>query len=129
MYTSRAEVVKGSTEQKLRTSEISGRVQIKSLASPHAHGSSDPLSTLELASLTDEHVRATVEAVASSDLVRAAWDEGRDLSVHGWVYHVATAKLRDLDCGFKGRESPLFLRLLSLSLALECGLTERSLCR
>ncbi|GAA5966107.1 hypothetical protein JCM8115_004936 [Rhodotorula mucilaginosa] len=75
---------------------------IKSLASPHAHAASDPLSTLELATLTDEHVRATVEAVAASDLVRAAWDEGRDLSVHGWVYHVATAKLRDLDCGFKG---------------------------
>lgn len=80
-------------------------MQIKSLASPHAHAASDPLSTLELATLTDEHVRATVEAVAASDLVRAAWDEGRDLSVHGWVYHVATAKLRDLDCGFKGRES------------------------
>lgn len=88
--------------------------QIKSLASPHAHAASDPLSTLELATLTDEHVRATVEAVAASDLVRAAWDEGRDLSVHGWVYHVATAKLRDLDCGFKGRESPP----LSLSLSL-----------
>ncbi|BGP52566.1 hypothetical protein JCM8202_004936 [Rhodotorula sphaerocarpa] len=76
---------------------------IKSLATPHAcKGDSDPLSTLELASLTDEHVKSTVEAVAASDLVQAAWAEGRDLSVHGWVYHVATAKLRDLDCGFKG---------------------------
>lgn len=81
-------------------------MQIKSLATPHAcKGDSDPLSTLELASLTDEHVKSTVEAVAASDLVQAAWAEGRDLSVHGWVYHVATAKLRDLDCGFKGRES------------------------
>ncbi|POY70553.1 hypothetical protein BMF94_6467 [Rhodotorula taiwanensis] len=75
---------------------------IKHLATPHANNASDPLSTLELGSLTDEHVKETVKAVAESDLVRAAWDEGRELSVHGWVYHVATAKLRDLDCGYKG---------------------------
>lgn len=80
--------------------------QIKSLASTQLPScSSDPLDALELAHLTDAHVRDTVKAVADSDIVRAAWDEGRDLSVHGWVYHVATAKLRDLDCGWKGGAS------------------------
>ncbi|GJN92016.1 hypothetical protein Rhopal_005044-T1 [Rhodotorula paludigena] len=79
---------------------------IKSLASTHlpsceaAHRS--PLDALSLAELTDQHVRDTVASVAESDIVRAAWDEGREISVHGWVYHVATAKLRDLDCGWKG---------------------------
>lgn len=79
---------------------------IKSLASSQlpacSAASRSPLDTLSLAELTDQHVRDTVQAVAESDIVRAAWDEGRELSVHGWVYHVATAKLRDLDCGYKG---------------------------
>ncbi|BGP36273.1 hypothetical protein JCM10450v2_000169 [Rhodotorula kratochvilovae] len=79
---------------------------IKSLASSQlpacASASRSPLDALSLAELTDQHVKDTVAAVAQSDIVRAAWDEGRELSVHGWVYHVATAKLRDLDCGYKG---------------------------
>ncbi|GAA5847816.1 hypothetical protein JCM3766R1_003213 [Sporobolomyces carnicolor] len=62
----------------------------------------DPLDNLSLAELTDRHVKSTVENVANSDIVKAAWNEGRELSVHGWVYHVGSAKLRDLDVGFKG---------------------------
>ncbi|GAA5936602.1 hypothetical protein JCM10213_000001, partial [Rhodosporidiobolus nylandii] len=68
--------------------------------------SSDPLDNLCLAHLTDAHVTDTVKAVADSEIVKAAWAEGRELSVHGWVYHVATAKLRDLGCGWKGVDQP-----------------------
>ncbi|GAA6018640.1 hypothetical protein JCM10207_008990 [Rhodosporidiobolus poonsookiae] len=82
---------------------------IKSLAASQltsgTQPSSDPLDALCLSHLTDQHVADTVRAVADSDIVRAAWDEGRELSVHGWVYHVATAKLRDLDCGWKGPDA------------------------
>ncbi|GAA5886055.1 hypothetical protein JCM16303_003848 [Sporobolomyces ruberrimus] len=71
--------------------------QITSTSSPK-----DPLDNLSLAELTDSHVKSTVENVAASDIVQSAWKEGRDLSVHGWVYHVGSARLRDLDVGYKG---------------------------
>lgn len=71
--------------------------QITSTTSPK-----DPLDNLSLAELTDSHVKSTVENVAASDIVQSAWKEGRDLSVHGWVYHVGSARLRDLDVGYKG---------------------------
>ncbi|GAA5923310.1 uncharacterized protein JCM15063_003605 [Sporobolomyces koalae] len=78
---------------------------IKSLASNQISsqpGAKDPLDNLSLAELTDNHVASTVKNVAESDIVQQAWKEGRELSVHGWVYHVGSAKLRDLDVGFKG---------------------------
>lgn len=52
------------------------------------------------------HVAATVKAVAESNVVREAWAKGMELSVHGWVYHVATAKLRDLNIGISGPDGP-----------------------
>ncbi|GAA5920368.1 hypothetical protein JCM6882_007690 [Rhodosporidiobolus microsporus] len=76
------------------------------LSTPASQPSPDPLDNLCLAHLTDAHVSQTVKLVADSDIVQSAWKEGRELSVHGWVYHVATAKLRDLDCGFKGVNEP-----------------------
>ncbi|KAI5476920.1 carbonate dehydratase [Pseudohyphozyma bogoriensis] len=68
----------------------------------HSHPLSDPLSPLSLATLTDRHVAETVRLVSESSVVREAWANGVELSIHGWVYHVATAKLRDLDIGVKG---------------------------
>ncbi|GAA6020321.1 hypothetical protein JCM11491_005329 [Sporobolomyces phaffii] len=79
---------------------------IQSIATSQISGSTasakDPLDNLSLAELTDAHVKSTVENVAKSDIVQSAWNEGRELSVHGWVYHVGSARLRDLDVGFKG---------------------------
>lgn len=79
---------------------------IKSIASNQisskTSAAKDPLDNLSLAELTDSHVKSTVENVVNSEIVQSAWKEGRDLSVHGWVYHVGTAKLRDLDVGYKG---------------------------
>ncbi|KAL8293656.1 hypothetical protein RQP46_000357 [Phenoliferia psychrophenolica] len=82
---------------------------IKDLATAQIkeHAPADPLSPLALAALTDQHVGETVRHVSESDVVREAWAKGQKLSVHGWVYHVATAKLRDLDIGVQGGESPL----------------------
>ena len=37
-----------------------------------------------------------------SPIVQEAWNAGMELSVHGWVYHVGSARLRDLDVGYKG---------------------------
>lgn len=70
----------------------------------HPHTSYDPLSSQALATLTDNHVAETVRLVSESSVVRDAWDQGMELSVHGWVYHVATAKLRDLEIGVRGGE-------------------------
>ncbi|ORY80256.1 carbonic anhydrase [Leucosporidium creatinivorum] len=68
----------------------------------HGGAEYDCLSATALGELTDKHVAETVKAVAESQIVTEAWKEGRQLSVHGWVYHVATARLRDLDIGWKG---------------------------
>ncbi|GAA5958123.1 hypothetical protein JCM21900_002918 [Sporobolomyces salmonicolor] len=80
-----------------------------------------PLDDFSLAELTDTHVAETVSAVANSDIVKAAWAEGRELTVHGWVYHVETAKLRDLECGWKGINE----RAPSLSRPVTSADTER----
>lgn len=74
----------------------------------HPHTSYDPLSPHALATLTDNHVAETVRLVSESSVVQDAWDQGMELSVHGWVYHVATARLRDLDIGVRGVGIPAF---------------------
>lgn len=74
----------------------------------HPHTTYDPLSAHSLAMLTDKHVADTVKAVSESQIVRDAWAQGMELSVHGWVYHVATAKLRDLGIGVRGVGIPAF---------------------
>lgn len=68
----------------------------------------DPFSSSSLATLTDRHVAETVRLVSESHIVRDAWAMGMELSVHGWVYHVATAKLRDLEIGVRGDGIPAF---------------------
>ncbi|GAA5828096.1 hypothetical protein JCM5353_005216 [Sporobolomyces roseus] len=80
---------------------------IKSLASNQLTSKSgaaaaDPLDNHSLAHLTDSHVTNTVENVIQSSIVQEAWKAGMELSVHGWVYHVGSARLRDLDVGYKG---------------------------
>lgn len=54
-----------------------------------SHAQYDPLSPTALGELTDRHVAETVKAVAESQIVTEAWKEGKQLSVHGWVYHVS----------------------------------------
>lgn len=47
--------------------------------------------------LCEWNVAAQVRAVSHSDVVLRAWDRGRDLSVHGWVYDLHDGLLKDLD--------------------------------
>jgi len=63
---------------------------------------SDPLSNASLLALTDAHISKMVKNIAESRIVKDAWANGQKVSVHGWCYHVATAKLRDLDIGWCG---------------------------
>ncbi|SCZ91382.1 BZ3500_MvSof-1268-A1-R1_Chr1-2g01372 [Microbotryum saponariae] len=89
-----------------RTEEVVGRwiAPIKSLATEHIQESRVASAEDEalVSKLTDQHVANTVKAIAESQLMKDVWAEGRKISVHGWVYHVGTAKLRDLDVGYSG---------------------------
>jgi carbonic anhydrase len=61
----------------------------------------------ELAAIADEkarlnrlcelNVRRQVKNVASDVFVSDAWARGQALSVHGWVYSLATGLVNDLD--------------------------------
>lgn len=48
------------------------------------------------------NVRAQVRSVSHSPIVKAAWDRGQPLTVHGWIYRLADGRLRDLRCGGSG---------------------------
>ncbi|EIW56302.1 carbonic anhydrase [Trametes versicolor FP-101664 SS1] len=57
----------------------------------------------DLPALTEANVRAQVENIARTDVVKAAWaavnanpDENVDLQVHGWMYELETGLMRDL---------------------------------
>ncbi len=44
------------------------------------------------------NVAAQLVSLAHSPIVRAAWDRGQTLSVHGWIYSLRDGRIRDLDC-------------------------------
>lgn len=46
----------------------------------------------------DENVKKQVETAAASEPIVSAWDAGKDVWIHGWVYDLATGRLRDLAC-------------------------------
>lgn len=48
--------------------------------------------------LVAANVRAQVDNAAASAPIQAAWDAGKEVWVHGWVYDLATGRLRDLAC-------------------------------
>jgi len=47
--------------------------------------------------LCELNVVAQVANVCRTSIVRNAWDSGRSLSVHGWIYSVSDGLLRDLN--------------------------------
>ncbi len=47
--------------------------------------------------LCELNVGAQVRAVASSEVVEAAWERGAQLAVHGWIYDLKDGLLRDLE--------------------------------
>jgi len=66
----------------------------------------------ELASLPSEearidrvcelNVKAQVQSLSHSPIVRDAWDRGQPLTVLGWIYRLSDGRLRDLGCGGSG---------------------------
>lgn len=60
------------------------------------------------------NVRAQVESLARTPIVKRAWAEGRRLSIHGWIYGLDDGLLEDLVCDCSGdasREQPTPHRL------------------
>lgn len=55
------------------------------------------------ARLCELNVLQQVEHVGHAPAVRKAWDEGRPLSVHGWIYDLKDGLLRDLDTSLNCR--------------------------
>lgn len=63
-------------------------------------------SCTDCTSWTDEHldrlceasVAAQVDRLARTPTLRAAWQAGRDVAIHGWVYGLKDGLLSDLKC-------------------------------
>lgn len=64
--------------------------------------------TLELSKITDPikrnnrlaelNVMHQVMNVCHTTIVQNAWDQGKDLTIHGWIYDLSSGQLKDLDC-------------------------------
>ena len=55
-------------------------------------------------SIVEENVRRQVANICASEVMRGAWQSGKDVYVHGWVYELETGRLRDLGVS-KGKNS------------------------
>lgn len=53
--------------------------------------------TVDHVKLVEANVAAQVNNVAGCSVIKKAWEQGKDITVDGWVYEVGTGKLRDLD--------------------------------
>ncbi|WP_420405783.1 carbonic anhydrase [Nisaea sp.] len=47
-------------------------------------------------------VSAQVASLARTPIIRSAWERGKQLSIHGWIYGLSDGLLRDLDCTVRG---------------------------
>jgi len=56
--------------------------------------------------LCELNVIEQVQHLAALPLVRQTWDEGRRLSLHGWMYEFHTGLLHDLDTSASGPGEP-----------------------
>ena len=73
-----------------------------------------------LARLCELNVIEQVANVCQTTVVRAAWERGQELSVHGWVYGLADGLLRDLGvCVSAQGEAPAVCRAAVESLAAQ----------
>jgi len=53
----------------------------------------------ELDLLCELNVKEQVINICNTTIVQNAWKQGRDLSVHGWIYSIENGILKDLDSG------------------------------
>ena len=56
--------------------------------------------------LCELNVQSQVEQVCALPTVRAAWQRGQPLAVHGWIYDLGDGLLRDLGVGADGEYPP-----------------------
>lgn len=58
--------------------------------------------------LCELSIEAQVGSLARTPIIRSAWQRGKDLTIHGWVYGLSDGLIRDLGCGRSGlnAESP-----------------------
>ncbi|ABI57761.1 carbonate dehydratase [Alkalilimnicola ehrlichii MLHE-1] len=54
--------------------------------------------------LCELNVQQSVRNVCRSTVVQQAWQRGQPLSVHGWIYGLASGRLKDLGLHFHGPE-------------------------
>ena len=52
--------------------------------------------------LCELNVIEQVRHVTQTTIVRDAWNRGRDLIIHGWIYRLSDGKLRDLSVSVEG---------------------------
>jgi len=52
--------------------------------------------------LCELSVDAQVGSLARTPIIRSAWQSGRELNIHGWIYSLSDGLLRDLGCTRSG---------------------------
>lgn len=74
----------------------------------HSHLLSNLNEENAAARLCELNVLEQVTNVCQTTIVRDAWERGRDLSVHGWIYGLSDGLLRDLNTTIRDpNEAPL----------------------
>jgi carbonic anhydrase len=75
---------------------------IRDLCRHHAEELSSLADRARVDRVCELNVRAQVQSVCDSPIVRGAWERGATLSVHGWIYRLSEGLIRDLECGRTG---------------------------
>ncbi|WP_337184819.1 carbonic anhydrase [Shinella sp.] len=60
-------------------------------------------SDADLDRLCETSIAAQVERLARTPTLQGAWQAGRDVSIHGWVYGLKDGLLSDLQCTVRGK--------------------------
>jgi len=68
--------------------------------------SSTPDVPSKLHLLCELSVRSQVERLARTPIMQSAWQEGREVHIHGWVYGLADGLITDLKCTVSGHPLP-----------------------
>lgn len=55
--------------------------------------------------LTQMNVRHQVKTLSQDPLIQRAWINGQELAIHGWVFHVGSGIIEDLNVSVNGEEN------------------------
>lgn len=55
--------------------------------------------------LTQMNVRHQVKTLSTDPLIQRAWINGQELAIHGWVFHVGSGIIEDLNVSVNGEEN------------------------